>query len=245
MRWLVLRLTAPLASFGGTAIDAFRVTRDFPAASAMTGLLANALGLERYETEQLDRLQARLVFGARREAEPPLGRMTDYQTAKIYESDRGWTFAGTEGRQSSPSYKSRDEGGKWLTHQRWCDYHADSRITAVLHLAPGNEAPTLGDVAAALDRPARPLFIGRKACLPADYLLAAAEGDRWVEADDARAALIAATGAEAASGGELRALWPAVPGEGREVADRRNWRSGLHGGTRRVVEGRITPARSA
>lgn len=239
MRWLVLRLTAPLASFGGTAIDARGVTRDFPAASALTGLLGNALGFERYESDRLDRLQARLVFGARREAEPPLGRMTDFQTAQLGAGDRGWTTRGrVEGRAGgAATYDS--------PHIRYRDHHADTRMTVVLHLTPTDESPTLDDVAAALDRPARPLFIGRKGCLPADYLLAAAETDRWVEADDARAALIAAKGAEAVPGGELRALWPAVPGEGREVADRRNWRSGLHGGTRRVVEGRITPARPA
>lgn len=237
MRWLVLRLHAPLASFGGTAIDARGVTRDFPSASALVGLLGNALGCGRHETERLDRLQARLVFGARREIEPPLGRMTDYQIAKIYEDDKSWTYRGVEGRENSPSYRNRDEQGKWLTHQRWRDYHADTRMTVVLHLDPADEAPTLDAIAGAIDRPARPLFIGRKGCLPADYLLAAQDAERWVEAADARAALTALPGAEG-----LRALWPAGPGDGREVADRRNWRSGLHGGTRRVVEGRLTTA---
>lgn len=231
MRWLVLRFRAPLASFGGTAIDARGVTRDFPAASAITGLLANALGYERRETECLDRLQERLVFGARREQEPPLGRMTDFQTAKLGANDRGWTTRGrVEGRAGgAATYDS--------PHIRYRDYHADIRMIVVLHMSPADAPPTLDDIAAALDRPARPLFVGRKSCLPADYLLAPQESDRWVEAEDARAALMAVDGK-----GEMRALWPATPGEGREVADRRNWRSGLHGGTRRVEEGRITPA---
>jgi len=230
MRWLVLRLNAPLASFGGVAIDARRVTEDFPAASAIAGLLANALGYERYETELLDRLQARLVFGARREEEPVLGRMTDFQTAKLGANDRGWTTRGrVEGRAGGgATYDS--------PHIRYRDYHADTRMTVVLCLDPPEEDPALDRVAASLDRPARPLFFGRKGCLPAGYLLDPDEADRWVEAEDARAALIAIGGA-----GEMRALWPAASGEGRELADRRNWRSGLHSGTRRVAEGRITP----
>ncbi|MGV6874105.1 type I-E CRISPR-associated protein Cas5/CasD [Pseudochelatococcus sp. B33] len=231
MRWLVLRLNAPLASFGGTAIDSRGATRDFPAASAITGLLANALGYERYQTDLLDRLQERLVFGARREAEPPLGRMTDFQTVKLGANDRGWTTRGRieERAGGAATYDS--------PHIRYRDYHADTRMTVVLNLSPADEAPTLDHIAAALDRPARPLFLGRKGCLPADYLLAPQEANRWVEAVDARAALIAVPG-----NGEMRALWPAAAGKSQEIADRRNWRSGLHGGTRRVAEGRITPA---
>lgn len=231
MRWLVLRLRAPLASFGGTMIDAYGVTRDFPAASALTGLLANALGYERHETDRLDRLQARLVFGARREHEPPLGRMTDFQTAKLGASDKGWTTRGRveERAGGAATYDS--------PHIRRRDYHADTRMSVVLHLVPADDSPTLDDIAAALDRPARPLFIGRKGCLPADYLLAA-DDTRWTEAADARAALAALPGE-----GEMRALWPALPGEGREITDSRNWTSGLHGGTRRVIEATLTPDR--
>lgn len=231
MRWLVLRLNAPLASFGGTAIDARGVTRDFPAASALTGLLANALGFERHETALLGRLQERLVYGARREDEPPLGRLTDFQTAKLGANDKGWTTRGRveERAGGAATYDS--------PHIRYRDYHADTRMTVVMRLADAEEPPTLDDIAAALDRPARPLFLGRKGCLPADYLLAPEPADRWIEAEDARAALVALPGE-----GEKRALWPANPGEGREIADRRNWRSGLHGGTRLVVEGRIAPA---
>ena len=48
-RWLVLRLEAPLLAFGGVAIDQVGVTRDYPAASMLTGLLASALGYRRTE----------------------------------------------------------------------------------------------------------------------------------------------------------------------------------------------------
>lgn len=229
MRWLVLRFKAPLASFGGVTIDSRGVTRDFPAASAITGLLANALGYARYETDRLERLQARLVFGARRDSEHSLGRMTDFQTAKLEANDKGWTTYGrVEGRAGGAStYDS--------PHIRWRDYHADTDMTVVLCLSPTEESPDLDAVAAALDRPARPLFFGRKSCLPAGYLLRGDAG-RWVDADDAHAALTAVAGR-----GEMPALWPAASGEGRAIADRRNWRSGLHGGTRRVMEGRMTP----
>jgi CRISPR system Cascade subunit CasD len=233
MRWLVLVLRAPLASFGGEAIDARGVTRDFPAASALTGLLGNALGYERHEAGLLHRLQTRLVFGALRETEPPLGRLTDFQTARLSKDDRGWITRGEpEGRAGgAETYKN--------PHIRTRDYHADAALTVVLRLAPAEEPPDLEALAAALDRPARPLFIGRKACLPAAPI-----NGGFVEAPSAPDALVAVA---APSARPFRAIWPVDEGEAGAdriltLTDERNWRSGLHGGGRRVVEGRIKSA---
>ena len=66
----------------------------------------------------------------------------------------------------------------------------------------------------------------------------------WVDADDVRSALRAVA---RFSERPARALWPASDGEAgadlvTDVTDERNWLSGLHGGARRVCEGRITPA---
>lgn len=247
MRWLVLRIRAPLAAFGSEAIDARGPTRDFPTLSALTGLLANALGYERGESGRLQALQDRLVFGARREAEPTLGRLTEYQTAQIYENDVGWTTRGVaEGREHSPSYKNRDKRGKWVTHQRWRDYHADARLFVVLTLRDPDLAPTLDDLAAALDRPARPLFFGRKPCLPAAPLFVG-----FVEAATARRALEALPPdplADLPPGGLARAVWSVGEEDGDrtvEAVEARNWRTGLHGGVRRTVEGRVRPAEPA
>ena len=63
-QWLHLRLAAPLMAFGSVAIDHVGPTREFPSASALTGLLANALGLRREERARHQALQDRLIFGA-------------------------------------------------------------------------------------------------------------------------------------------------------------------------------------
>lgn len=63
-QWLHLRLAAPLMAFGGVAIDHVGPTREFPSASAMSGLLANALELRREESAQHQAVQDRLIFGA-------------------------------------------------------------------------------------------------------------------------------------------------------------------------------------
>lgn len=53
-----------------------------------------------------------------------------------------------------------------MTHQRYRDY--DSLCVVALRLESPDQVPTLDDLAKALDEPARPLFIGRKPCLPGE-----------------------------------------------------------------------------
>jgi CRISPR system Cascade subunit CasD len=214
-RWLHLRLTAPLMAFGGVMIDQVGPTRDFPSASALTGLFANAFGWRREDGAAHQALQDRLEFGALIARE---GRhLTDTQNAKLEADDRGWTTWGRPDERAGATYQS--------PHRRRRDYLADHDCRVVLCLLPG-EGPDLNILAAALDRPARPLFIGRKPCIPSAPLFAG-----WVEGADARAALAAL----ALPG---RALWP-MSGDERshDLPDLRNWVSGLHGGSRRVSVG--------
>ncbi|GGB49150.1 type I-E CRISPR-associated protein Cas5/CasD [Roseibium aquae] len=224
--WLHLRLAAPLMAFGGVAIDHVGPTREFPSASALTGLLANALGYRREDGACHQALQDRLIFGAL--SVLPEGRnmplaVTDTQNAKLEKSDRGWTTLGAPEGRAGATYDS--------PHRRRRDYLVDHETRVVLRLAAG-EGPTLENVATALDRPARPLFIGRKSCLPASPLL---QGD--AEGATAYAALLSL-------GLHGHAIWP-DEGEGPDgalrydIADLRNWHSGLHGGSRVVIEGQI------
>ena len=159
-RWLVMRLEAPLMAFGGVAIDHIGVTRDFPAASMMTGLLASALGCDRTDWEKHQRLQDRLVFAACRDREARKGRLTDTQNAKLQKNDKGWTTRG------SVETRGGDKGKMDAPHRRRRDFHMDTRVIVVLRLAPDDTHPTLDDIANALDHPARPLF-PRAQALPA------------------------------------------------------------------------------
>ncbi len=241
-RHLLLRLHAPLIAFGGETIDNFGVIRDFPALSMITGLLANALGWRREDCELHDRLQERLLLGAR--LNTPIQRLREYQTAQLFEKDQGWTTHGEpEGRAPSPSYSMQADGRKSLTWQRYRDYHADLDVLVALRLSPPEEFPTLDNLADALDHPARPLFIGRKSCLPSKRLFAG-----WIEADNVLQALQLAPVPEIDRVQSFRMQWP--DGEGRidgdkdrliDLCDERNWTSGVHGGWRPVREGSFTP----
>ena len=145
-RHLLLRLEAPLIAFGGETIDNFGVIRDFPALSMITGLFANALGWRREDCELHDRLQNRLVVGAR--LNTPIQRLREYQTAQLFEKDQAWTtFGEPEGRAPSPSYSMQADGRKSLTWQRYRDYHASLNVLVALRLEPSDNALTLDDLA--------------------------------------------------------------------------------------------------
>jgi CRISPR system Cascade subunit CasD len=228
-RHLLLRLEGPLMAFGGETIDNLGVIRDFPAQSMLTGLVANALGWRREEAELHERLQARMVFGARLDRAG--SRLTDFQTAELGRNDCGWTTTG------QPEGRAGGEGTYKGQHLRYRDYYADAAVLVAMRLEPVDESPTLDTIAEALKRPARPLFLGRKPCLPAAPLFAG-----WREAPEVLGALRAAP--PLASNAKPRVLWPAgegeLPGSRRiDLCDERNWTSGVHGGWRPVCEGNL------
>lgn len=228
---LILRLETPLMAFGDTMIDATGPTHDLPIVSAITGLIANALGWRRGKRECHQRLQDRIVVGAR--LDRPGTELRDYQTARLFEDEVGWTTRGQpEGRKKSPSYKWGGSGRKELTHQRFRFYRSDALVTIALRLEPASEAPDLDAVASALDMPARPLFIGRKPCLPSTPILAG-RADAASTYDALRRWPLEATSSGTTSIKLIVPRGEAATDDLRQsvrIADRRNWISGVHTG---------------
>jgi CRISPR system Cascade subunit CasD len=220
MRILLLRLESPLLAFGGVAVDAFGVIDDLPSASLLTGLLGNALGWQRTQTGELQALQDRLRFAVR--IDRPGHRITDYQTADLHKSDQGWTTRG------QPEGRAGGAGSYDGQHQRYRDFHADAAVTVALDLSPADVQPDIDALAHALDFPERPLFIGRKPCLPSGRLLLGV-----VERDSHLDALRSAEAADDADGSarcfiqtaDLSALGS------RRVHGLRNWASDVHQGS--------------
>lgn len=220
---LLLVLEGPLSAFGAEMVDGRGPVRDWPGASLLTGLLANALGWVRGARDAHDRLQARLEFAVA--LDQPGAPMRDYQTARLAMDDLGWTtFGQPQGRGGA--------GGEATTLIRERDYRADASIRVALQLREAAEAPTLEELAAALQAPARPLFLGRKPCLPSRPIFEA-----LVEADDVLAALAPAAGADPVVVVRDR---PGLPDsfERLHVTDQRHFRSGVHGGERVFRRGR-------
>lgn len=242
---LFLRFDAPLVAFGGAAVDNIGVVDPFPGRSLLTGLLANALGWDHCDSIGLERLQARLRVATRcdRPGEPLL----DYQTVDLGQEcmSHGWTTRGApEGRKGGEA--------KSGTHIRFRHYRADSIHTVALTLKPVDEPPTLNDLERAINQPARPLFIGRKCCLPSGPLVAGRV--QAVSPIDALRELprlgVERTGI--GSDEPLSACWDAEEEDidsGDEqrrrllpVTDTRDWTNQVHTGRRLVWRGIISPA---
>lgn len=229
--WLKLDLAAPLMAFGGVAIDQNGPTRDFPAASMLTGLIANALGLHWRDRAAHQDIQDRLIFATAIAREGVV--VTDSQNAKLEKNDKGWTTRGEPDGRDGASYGA--------PHRRRRNYMADAEAVVVARLSAGT--PTTEGVAEALHTPARPLFIGRKPCFPTRPILAGT-----LNATSAHEALTLAltdtvTLSEATTLPNFRAQWPETEGptgnQRLDLPDLRNWISGLHGGTRPVIEGHL------
>lgn len=237
MEVLILRFDAPLMSFGGVMVDQHGPTERFPGLSMLTGLLGNALGLAHVDAEALAALQNRLEYAARWDVSPvPL---VDYQTVDLNQEkmrNPGWT---TRGR---PEHRTGGLAAKFGTHERDRHYWANGVMTIALTLL-GEGAPGIGVLAEALRQPARPLFLGRKTCLPATPILLDS-----LEAPDVLAALRRIPRASRLSGPApdpgVEACWPAhlgLQGQAHEVVvyDRRDWRNQTVAGRRLQAQGRL------
>ena len=225
---LVLRFDAPLMSFGGVAIDQDRVTRDYPGRSMITGLLGNALGYDHRDTDALQALQGRIDYAAREDRRGKLLR--DYQTVDLSQDfmQEGWTTHGVvQGRAGA---KATREG----THIRYRHYIADAVYTVALTLDSTEAQPDMDCVERALRMPVRPLFIGRKCCLPATPILLSR-----MQTESVRAGLIEAPLSPRAEGRRCR-IWRAVEGPqvrgALPVTDNRDWTNQIHVGRRFMLE---------
>ena len=245
--FLLVRLEGPMQAWGDVAFDPRRPTRDFPSRSALAGLLANALGWEHRDGARTTALQDALRYAVREDVPPR--RLRDYQTADLERiGSQGWTRWGIEKRGGSASDGTQIQEKFYL---------ADGSF--LVALAVDDSAPTtLDDLAGALRRPARPLFLGRKGCPPARPLL----DDVYEDGELRREARVTAETAYGALERWRLTEHPRVqttcrcwyaPGDGpgaqpaatSEVWDRRDFATQRFTGSRRVVQGTVTPREAA
>ena len=231
MRHLIVNLQAPMmVFFGSVRVDRYGATNPFPTTSTLTGMLGNALGYERRDIHDLQALQDRLIHASRIDrANSQLLR--EYQTASIRKGERAWTATGTP--------EVREGGDQYRLQQMWQDYLQDARITVALRLEPDDARPDLDDIAQALRKPERPLFIGKKHCIPTAPMMAGfQEADSVLEA-------VALWPMEEEGEEQVRVCWPPregwdnTHGAARQLQDLRNWAQGIHGGEQTVLEGTI------
>ena len=227
---LFLRLEGVLQAWGERGRWSVRDTAPEPTKSGVIGLVACAMG---YKTDaQIRPLAEKTRIGVR--CDVPGQIITDYHTADLGQPflQKGWT---TRGVAESRGGGSAATG----THIRYRQYHADASYTVALTLDPVAEYPDLSAVEEALRQPERPLFVGRKTCLPSVPIL----GGR-IAASTLRDALATAPASRWSPGGDrvAEAWWPAAEGgEGMEqtVSDHRDWYNQIHTGKRFICHGHV------
>ena len=225
----ILRFEAPM-SFGAPIVSEEGLIQPFPALSMMTGLLANALGYDHSEAKKHERLQQALSYAVREDV--PGEKIVDYQTVDLG-SDHMFAHEKSSNEKSVAwttwGHLDQRAGGDASkeTAIRNREYWADAQYTVALH-ADGLSAEEIED---ALRRPERPLFIGRKPCLPGKRLF-----QGTVEASSPRAALRDPSTIPTNEQGEKidpTRIWYESD-DGKPVTDARDWTNQVHVGERRV-----------
>ena len=233
MEYIILVLQAPLVAYGDEAVDQIRRTDTFPGKSMLTGLIGNALGYRRPDGGKLQNFQESVIYAAR--TEPLIDTLNpstvyDFHTAQLKKSDKAWTTYGVpEGRKGGG--KSYD-----APELRYVDYLAECRSVVALTLM-GNANLSTDRIAMALQNPARPIYIGRKCCIPERPIYQAV-----VESDSPTEALYSIRPPDSAT--KARIQWDGDEQhhsvhktEERWVSDLKDWKNNIHTGRRLVNRG--------
>ncbi|SFX34258.1 type I-E CRISPR-associated protein Cas5/CasD [Marinospirillum alkaliphilum] len=154
MEYLVFQLYGPLASWGETAIGETRPSGFYPSRSALIGLVAAALGVERSDAAAQEHLRSSLGFAVKTCIHGDLLR--DYHTAQM------------PSRSKASHYQTRrDELGlakqdlNTVLSSR--DYRMDGFWVVALWLKQPGDL-TLEALAEKLRKPVFMPYLGRKAC---------------------------------------------------------------------------------
>ncbi len=157
--FLTFTLIAPLASFGGIAVGERRSGGDRPAKSAVLGLLAGALGIERDIDEAHAALARGLFYAVRSEnmtVRSPRRLMTDYHTTQSAPRGRNQRFA-----TRREEVADKQSLGTILSYR---EYRSDCSFTIALWPHASSSHFKLEDLKEALRKPVFAPYAGRKAC---------------------------------------------------------------------------------
>lgn len=153
--FLVFQLYGAMASWGDIAVGEHRPSLGHPTKSAVTGLLAAALGIERDKHEAQTALAEHYASAVCVYAGGEVLR--DYHTVQVPSGKRNYASRRDELRLDQHNLNT-------LLSQR--DYRTDALYQIAVWTKDPAAPYSLEDVQQALRRPRFPLYLGRKACPP-------------------------------------------------------------------------------
>ena len=176
MRVLLFTLYAPMASFGEVAVGERRMGWASPGRSAVLGLVAAAMGIDRDDEEAHRGLEVGLHYAVRTDA--PGVPFVDYHTAQAPKHRKGRSFA-----TRRDELAAHHDLNTVLSRREW---RSDACFTVALW-ARGTPGADVDGLAQALRHPHYVLYVGRKSAplgLPLNP--AVVEADSFLDALDAR-----------------------------------------------------------
>jgi CRISPR system Cascade subunit CasD len=166
--FLVFRLWGPMASWGEIAVGERRGSWPRPSRSAVLGLVAAALGLDRRDAPAHRHLETELGFAVR--VDHPGRPMRDYHTAQSPSQRRGMRW------MTRRDELSRQNQLNTILSER--GYYTEMAALIALWLRGDAARFGLAEIAARLAEPVFTLYLGRKSCplgLPPEPRLIAAD----------------------------------------------------------------------
>lgn len=164
MDYLVMRLTAPLSSWGEPAVGEYRPTASWPGESSLLGLCGAALGVAREDADGQASLRDSFRFAVAVLSGGDLLR--DYHTAQV---------PGRSDLKGRPHRTRRDELAIPKTDLNTIlstrDYRQNGDWLVAVAVTPGSRW-SLSELGEALLRPRYVLYLGRKSCPLASPLAA-------------------------------------------------------------------------
>ncbi len=156
--YLVFRLYGPMASWGDIAVGEIRPSHTHPSKSAVLGMVAAALRIDRDQEQKHRELAAGYGFAVRLDS---MGvPLVDYHTAQVPPSGSGRNrraFATRREELCTP----RDELNTILSRR---DYRMDALATVALWARAATPPFSFEEIRSALERPGYVLYLGRKSC---------------------------------------------------------------------------------
>jgi len=163
MEHLLFQLYGPMAAWGDNAVGEYRPSHNYPSKSAIMGLLAAALGIDRPDRTQTAERREALenqhrqlanTLGIAVQMHTPGVLLRDYHTTQVPPEKRGVTHSTRRSELLSPKLNT-------ILSSR--DYRCDAY--SVVSLWTMEKCPySLKNILQALEKPQYTLFLGRKSC---------------------------------------------------------------------------------
>jgi CRISPR system Cascade subunit CasD len=157
--YLVFRLYGPMASWGDIAVGEVRPSYTHPSKSAVLGIIAAALRIDRDQEETHRALAG--AYGLAVRVDSMGAALVDYHTAQVPPSGSGHRRRSFATRREELGTLSRDELKTILSRR---DYRVDALATVALWARVATAPYAFEEIRRALEHPGYVLCLGRKSC---------------------------------------------------------------------------------